>query len=63
MVISISNELQFFLTISALIWTGNLGNMPIIIVPAVCKESNSLFGAADVCYANGMAYASLSMAV
>ena len=43
--------------------TGNLGNLPLIIVPAVCKESSSPFGAVDVCNKKGMAYASLSMAV
>ncbi|KAL5139176.1 Protein PIN-LIKES 3 [Glycine soja] len=42
---------------------GNLGNLPLIIVPAVCKESSSPFGAVDVCNKKGMAYASLSMAV
>ncbi|XP_027364614.1 protein PIN-LIKES 3-like [Abrus precatorius] len=42
---------------------GNLGNMPLIIVPAVCKESNSPFGAVDVCNKKGLAYASLSMAI
>lgn len=43
--------------------TGNLGNMPIIILPAMCKEKGSPFGAADVCERYGLAYASLSMAV
>jgi len=43
--------------------TGNLGNMPLIIIPAVCKESGRPFGALDVCNTKGMAYASLSMAV
>lgn len=42
---------------------GNLGNMLLIIVPAVCKEKGSPFGAPDVCHTYGMAYASLSMAV
>ncbi|KHN01044.1 hypothetical protein glysoja_000712 [Glycine soja] len=27
---------------------GNLGNLPLIIVPAVCKENTSPFGAVDV---------------
>ncbi|KAI4318142.1 hypothetical protein L6164_025948 [Bauhinia variegata] len=43
--------------------TGNLGLLPLVIVPAVCKESGNLFGAADVCYRNAMAYASLSIAI
>ncbi|KAK7346256.1 hypothetical protein VNO80_20771 [Phaseolus coccineus] len=42
---------------------GNLGNLPIIIIPAMCKESGSPFGDPDVCYQYGMAYASLSMAI
>lgn len=52
-----------FLMILGLIWTGNLGNMPLIIVPAVCKEKSSPFGDKEICTRNGMAYASLSMAV
>ncbi|KAM7515965.1 hypothetical protein LguiA_005548 [Lonicera macranthoides] len=42
---------------------GNLGNLPLIIIPAVCREKGSPFGAPDVCYTYGMAYASLSMAI
>ncbi|PRQ19420.1 putative membrane transport protein [Rosa chinensis] len=42
---------------------GNLGNMLLIIIPAVCEEKGSPFGAPDVCYAYGLAYASLSMAI
>ncbi|TMW87445.1 hypothetical protein EJD97_019948 [Solanum chilense] len=42
---------------------GNMGNMLLIIVPAVCKEKGSPFGAPDVCHTYGMGYASLSMAV
>ncbi|XP_057425312.1 protein PIN-LIKES 3-like [Lotus japonicus] len=42
---------------------GNLGSLVFIIVLAVCKERNSPFGAGDVCYKNGLAYASLSMAI
>ncbi|XLT01017.1 hypothetical protein HN51_050368 [Arachis hypogaea] len=42
---------------------GNLGNLPIIIIPTICKDKGSLFGDPDVCYKYGMAYASLSMAV
>lgn len=43
--------------------TGNLGNILIIIIPAVCKEKGTPFGDADVCSTYAMAYASLSMAV
>ncbi|KAB2631974.1 transporter-like [Pyrus ussuriensis x Pyrus communis] len=42
---------------------GNLGNLLLIIVPAVCKEKGSPFGAPDVCHTYAMAYASLSMAI
>ncbi|XP_021727618.1 protein PIN-LIKES 3-like [Chenopodium quinoa] len=42
---------------------GNLGNMPIIILPAMCKEKGSPFGAPDDCERYGLAYASLSMAI
>ncbi|XP_014513069.1 protein PIN-LIKES 3 [Vigna radiata var. radiata] len=42
---------------------GNLGNMPLIIIPAVCKESGSPFGAVSVCNTKGMSYASMSMAI
>ncbi|TKY70218.1 auxin efflux carrier family protein [Spatholobus suberectus] len=42
---------------------GNLGNLPIIIIPAICKDKGSPFGDSDVCYQYGIAYASLSMAV
>ncbi|GAB4847656.1 hypothetical protein Ancab_026718 [Ancistrocladus abbreviatus] len=42
---------------------GNLGNLPLIIIPAICKEKGSPFGAADVCTTYGLAYVSLSMAI
>nr|WAU86948.1 birch protein [Betula platyphylla] len=42
---------------------GNMGNLPIIIIPAVCREKGSPFGDPDVCHVYGMAYASLSMAI
>nr|GLL37112.1 protein PIN-LIKES 3-like [Ipomoea trifida]GMD03756.1 uncharacterized transporter YBR287W-like isoform X1 [Ipomoea batatas]GMD43555.1 uncharacterized transporter YBR287W-like isoform X1 [Ipomoea batatas] len=42
---------------------GNLGNMLLIIIPAVCKEKGSPFGAPDACRTYGMGYASLSLAI
>ncbi|XP_054805437.1 protein PIN-LIKES 3-like [Prosopis cineraria] len=42
---------------------GNVGNLPLIIVPAVCKESSGAFGDVEACYRNGMAYVSMSMAI
>lgn len=42
---------------------GNLGNLPIILVPAMCKERGSPFGDPQVCEKYGLAYASLSLAI
>ncbi|KAJ9541231.1 hypothetical protein OSB04_027737 [Centaurea solstitialis] len=42
---------------------GNLGYLPLIIIPAVCKEKGSPFGDPVVCHQYAMAYASLSMAL
>ncbi|XP_076934601.1 protein PIN-LIKES 3-like [Bidens hawaiensis] len=42
---------------------GNLGSLPMIIIPAVCKQRGSPFGDPIVCHELGMAYASLSMAI
>ncbi|XP_021309630.1 protein PIN-LIKES 1 isoform X2 [Sorghum bicolor] len=42
---------------------GNLGNIFLIIIPALCQEKGSPFGAADVCQNIGLAYSSLSMAI
>ncbi|PAN13108.1 hypothetical protein PAHAL_2G314600 [Panicum hallii] len=42
---------------------GNLGNIFLIIIPALCKEKGSPFGEPDVCQTYGLAYSSLSMAI
>ncbi|ERN11518.1 hypothetical protein AMTR_s00022p00124760 [Amborella trichopoda] len=42
---------------------GNLGNLLLIIVPALCQEQGSPFGDADTCDSYGNAYAALSMAI
>ncbi|EXB95102.1 Uncharacterized transporter [Morus notabilis] len=42
---------------------GNLGNLPIVIILAVCRERGSPFGAPHLCHSSGMTYASLSMAI
>ncbi|GMI90387.1 PIN-LIKES 1 [Hibiscus trionum] len=42
---------------------GNVGNLPLIMVPAVCEESNSPFGDPSVCSMHARPYASLSLAV
>jgi len=43
--------------------TGNMGNMLLIVIPTICREKGTPFGDPDECHTNGMAYASLSMAV
>ncbi|GLT39379.1 hypothetical protein SLA2020_135740 [Shorea laevis] len=42
---------------------GNMGHLPLIIIPAICKEEGSPFGDPGICNSYGMAYASLSMAI
>jgi len=42
---------------------GNMGNLLIIVVPALCHEKGSPFGEPSVCKLNGIAYASFSMAL
>ncbi|XP_022747405.1 protein PIN-LIKES 3-like [Durio zibethinus] len=42
---------------------GNLGNLFLIMIPAVCYESNNPFGDSFVCATNAGAYASLSTAI
>ncbi|KAL2322057.1 hypothetical protein Fmac_026436 [Flemingia macrophylla] len=43
--------------------SGNLASLPLIVVPAICKEQNNPFGDEVVCHIKRLAYASLSMAV
>ncbi|KAI3426613.1 uncharacterized protein J3R85_009809 [Psidium guajava] len=43
--------------------TGNLGNLPIIVIPAVCDEGGSPFGDRNACRSAGLSYASFSMAL
>ncbi|KAL7104132.1 hypothetical protein ACP275_08G225000 [Erythranthe tilingii] len=42
---------------------GNLGNILIIIVPAMCKENGNPFGDKDVCATMALSYVSFSMAL
>lgn len=55
--------MYFLINFDSKLITGNLGSLPLIIVPAVCKEKGSPFGDPNVCREYAMAYASLSMAV
>ncbi|XP_059316367.1 protein PIN-LIKES 1-like [Lycium ferocissimum] len=42
---------------------GNMGNLPVIIIPAICAEKNNPFGDPFTCSTNGMGYVSLSMGI
>ncbi|XP_059288501.1 protein PIN-LIKES 5-like [Lycium ferocissimum] len=42
---------------------GNLGNLLLIVIPAICKEDGSPFGDHGICASVGLSYASFSMAV
>ncbi|KAM0946810.1 putative membrane transport protein [Dioscorea sansibarensis] len=42
---------------------GNLGNLMLILIPAICAEDGNPFGKIDVCRENGITYVSLSMAL
>ncbi|PHT49722.1 hypothetical protein CQW23_09469 [Capsicum baccatum] len=42
---------------------GNMGNLPVIIIPAICAEKNNPFGDSSTCTTNGMGYVSLSMGI
>jgi predicted permease len=42
---------------------GNIGNLLLIIIPAICEQKASPFGDVGVCMDYGMAYASFSMAI
>ncbi|XP_031269245.1 protein PIN-LIKES 7-like [Pistacia vera] len=43
--------------------SGNLGNLLLIVVPAICNEEGSPFGNRNVCSSVGLSYASFSMAL
>lgn len=40
-----------------------MGNLPVIIIPAICAEKNNPFGDSSTCTTNGMGYVSLSMGI
>ncbi|XP_004515379.2 protein PIN-LIKES 3-like [Cicer arietinum] len=42
---------------------GNIGTLPLIIVPTICIEGSHLFGNVDVCTRNALAFTSLTSAV
>ncbi|KAI3451351.1 hypothetical protein Pfo_008016 [Paulownia fortunei] len=49
--------------IIAMCSSGNLGNILLIIIPAICKENGSPFGDKNICTTVGLSYVSFSMAL
>ncbi|XP_023642887.1 protein PIN-LIKES 3-like [Capsella rubella] len=43
--------------------SGNLGTMPLIIIPAICEEKGGPFGDPESCAKYGMGYVTLSMTI
>ncbi|OIW10763.1 hypothetical protein TanjilG_27709 [Lupinus angustifolius] len=43
--------------------SGNMGNLPLVIIPAICDEKGGPFGRSDICHNNAVSYASFSMAL
>ncbi|KAI4327861.1 hypothetical protein L6164_020273 [Bauhinia variegata] len=43
--------------------SGNLGNLPIVIIPAICDEKGGPFGEHDACRKTALSYASFSMSL
>ncbi|WOL16833.1 protein PIN-LIKES 7-like [Canna indica] len=42
---------------------GNLGNLLLILVPAICQQDGNPFGDSNSCHASGLSYVSFSMAL
>ena len=57
------NKQSWFTNEIEMKWAGNLGNLLLIVVPAVCNQEGSPFGDSRVCSSVGLSYASFSMAV
>ncbi|MFS8034234.1 putative membrane transport protein [Helianthus anomalus] len=49
--------------IIAMCSTGNLGNILLLIIPAICTQNGSPFGNHNTCKVNGLSYSSFSMAL
>lgn len=43
--------------------SGNLGNLPIVIIPAICFQKGGPFGNRDACHSAALSYSSFSMAL
>lgn len=45
------------------LWSGNMGNLPIVIIPAICNEKGGPFGELDDCRKRALSYSFCSLAV
>ncbi|XP_027347882.1 protein PIN-LIKES 7-like [Abrus precatorius] len=43
--------------------TGNMGNLPVVIIPAICDEKGGPFGAPDDCRSRALSYSFFSLAL
>lgn len=46
-----------------LLWSGNMGNLPVVIIPAICDQKGGPFGAPDDCRNRALSYSFCSLAV
>jgi len=44
-----------------LLCVGNTGNIPLVLIPSICKEEGNPFGKGLSCSLNGVAYVSFGM--
>ncbi|KAJ7570267.1 hypothetical protein O6H91_01G112400 [Diphasiastrum complanatum] len=49
---------QFFKLTIVMVGIGNIGNIPLVLISAVCRDKNNPFGAPQQCDTNGVAYIS-----
>lgn len=52
---------EYTRVVAVLTGIGNQGNMPIVLLSAICSDSRNPFGPKDVCDATGVAYIALGM--
>ncbi|XP_058736708.1 protein PIN-LIKES 7-like [Vicia villosa] len=43
--------------------TGNMGNLPVVIIPAICNQRVTPFGTRDACHARALSYSFFSLAL
>lgn len=47
----------------ASIWSGNMGNLPVVIIPAICDQKGGPFGTREDCRNRALSYSFFSLAV